>query len=151
MPSVAGRHGPTSRTSRVTLTSAAHASAVVRTLPWPATWDVHQFLCEFGRRRGRPVRLWRADFPALGRCQVVTTEAADYIIVTTTVSAAHARFLVLRAVGHLVLGHLDTPASSVLPQRERDSQDADLFAAAAERHLGDLGATERPTSLPGHT
>ncbi|WP_158892576.1 ImmA/IrrE family metallo-endopeptidase [Amycolatopsis anabasis] len=108
-------------------------------LQWP--FDVDRFLRELGSQRGKPIVVLRATLTDPMPCGLlIRTDTADNIFVVRGTSAAHARWIFMHELGHLLLGHEPSwtglEAKPVFDPREEAEAEyfADRVAARLSRN-----------------
>jgi hypothetical protein len=81
-------------------------AAIARTLSVPEPFELDAFLDALARTRGRPIRLVSVELPAGAPCGLcVSTDAADYIAVTSSAGGSQRDHIALHEVAHLLLDH----------------------------------------------
>ncbi|WP_460916702.1 hypothetical protein [Plantactinospora veratri] len=72
----------------------------------PDPFDLDTFIGDFGADRGRPVHLIAFDLPPGAPCGLcVSTDAADYLVVTSAATGVQRVHIALHELAHLLLEH----------------------------------------------
>ncbi|MEN3611833.1 hypothetical protein [Plantactinospora sp. ZYX-F-223] len=79
---------------------------IARGIRVPDPFDLDTFISDFGADRGRPVHLIAFDLPPGAPCGLcVSTDAADYLVVTSAATGVQRVHIALHELAHLLLEH----------------------------------------------
>ena len=133
------------------LGSAGSVHELIDALPWPARWNMREFLDAVGRQRGKPIKLYRAELTSLPCGLLVRTQAADRIVVAACTTSAHARHIAMHELGHLLCEHPDSGERGVLGQTlfaPRWEKEAERFADLADERVDAIQSSADVARLP---